>query len=138
MATSLEVTMILCDSVQEAEGKLWMLGAGWTRIVANTPAPQGLGVIVHVPYDLANKKFQLEVQLMDADGQPVLFGDPPQPVGAGGEFEVGRPAGVKPGETLTVPMDFRFNGIFHPPGSYVWECRVDGETLARWPFYAID
>lgn len=138
MTPSLAVTLVLCDAVQVAEGKLWMLGAGWTRIAANTPAPQGLGVIAHVPYDMANRKFLMELQLLDADGQPVSFGDPPQPLGSAGEFEVGRPAGVKPGETLAFPMAFRFNGIFHPPGGYVWECKVDGEVLARWPFQAIE
>lgn len=138
MATSLEVTMVLCDAVQVAEGKLWMLGAGWTRIAANTPAPQGLGVIAHVPYDLSNQKFRLEIQLLDADGQAVTFGEPPLPVGSEGEFEVGRPPGVKPGETFAVPMAFRFNGLFHPPGGYVWECKVDGEVLARLPFQAVE
>lgn len=137
MATSIEATLVLCDAVQVAEGKLWMLGAGWTRIPANQPAPQGLGVIVHVPYDMGNQTHQLEVALLDADGQPVLRGEPPLPVGSAGDFEVGRPVGIKPGEALNFPVAFRFNGFQHEPGGYVWECRVDGETLARCPFQAI-
>lgn len=130
--------MVLCDAVQAAEGKLWILGGGWTRTPANTPAPQGLGVIIHVPFDMANKTLGLEVALLDADGQPVLRGDPAGPVGSAGQFEVGRPAGIKPGETLNFPIAFRFNGMFHEPGGYVWECRVDGETLARCPFQAVE
>jgi hypothetical protein len=113
-----------------------MLGGGWTRIAANTPAPQGLGVIAHVPYDLTNHVFQLEIRLVDSDGQAVSFGD--GPVVAGGEFEIGRPPGIKPGETLTVPLAFRFNGLAHPPGTYVWECTVDGEVAARWAFQAAE
>lgn len=138
MATSLSVTMLTADAVQLAEGKLWMLGAGWTRIPANVPAPQGLGVIVHVPFDMANQTLKLEVSLIDADGQPVLRGEPPAPVGAGGEFEIGRPAGVKPGERLDFQMAFRFNGMHHEPGGYVWECSVQDEVLARWPFQAVE
>lgn len=115
-----------------------MLGAGWTRIPANTPMPQGVGVIVHVPYDMGNQPHHLEVALLDADGQQVWFGEPPQPVGSEGDFEVGRPAGVKPGEPLNFPVAFRFNGLFHAPGAYVWECKVDGKPLARCPFQAVE
>lgn len=129
--------MVLCDAVQVAEGKLWMLGAGWTRIPANQPSPQGLGIIVHVPYDMANQKRTIEVGLIDSDGQPVMRGNPEAPVGGQGEFEIGRPVGIKPGELLNLPLAFRFNGIQHEPGGYVWECKIDGETLARWPFQAV-
>jgi len=93
--------------------------------------------MVHVPFDMANRKLKLELGLFDSDGQEVMWGEPPQPVGRAGEFEVGRPAGVKPGEPLNFPLVFRFNGLSHEPGGYVWECKVEGETLARWPFQAV-
>jgi hypothetical protein len=126
--------MVLADAVEVADDKLWMLGAGWSRIVADTPAPQGLGIIVHVPFDMTNRMIKLEVHLLDVDGDPVLFGDPPQPVGSAAEFEIGRPPGIKQGERLNFPLALRFNGLAHRPGGYVWECRIENEQVAQGRF----
>jgi hypothetical protein len=137
VSNSLTATMVLADAVQTAEDKLWMLGAGWSQIQANTPAPQGLGIIVHVPFDMTNRPINIEVFLLDADGEQVQAGEPPAPIGAAAEFEIGRPPGMKPGERSNVPLALRFNGLAHAPGGYVWECKIDGEPVANWPFRAV-
>lgn len=135
MSNELEVTMVLADAVQSAEGKLWILGAGWSQIQANTPAPQGLGIIVHVPFDMTNRPLKLEVSLLDDDGKPIEIEE--EEIGSVTEFEIGRPPGMKAGERSNVPLALRFNGLQHAPGGYVWECRIDGQPLATWPFRAI-
>jgi uncharacterized protein DUF6941 len=132
------VTMVLADAVQSAEDKLWILGAGWSQIQANTPAPQGLGIIVHVPYDMTSRAIKIDVRLLTDDGEQVKDDDSQNPIGAGAEFEVGRPPGMKPGERLNLPLALRFNGLAHDPGAYVWECKIDGERVGTWPFRAIE
>jgi hypothetical protein len=137
VSNSLSATIVLADAVQAAEDKLWMLGAGWSQIQANTPAPQGLGIIVHVPFDMTNRQIHIEVALLDDDGEPVLVGEPPAPIGAAADFEIGRPPGMKQGERSNVPLALRFNGLAHAPGGYVWDCKIDGEPVANWPFRAV-
>lgn len=113
-----------------------MLGAGWSQIAANEPAPQGLGVIVHIPFDMTNRKIAMNVSLLTEDGEQVT-NEADEPIGAVAEFEVGRPPGIKHGERLNFPLALRFNGISHTPGGYVWECKIDGEPVANWPFRAV-
>ncbi|MGV1048688.1 MAG: DUF6941 family protein [Solirubrobacterales bacterium] len=137
MSNSLSATIILADAVQVAEDKLFILGGGWSQIQANTPAPQGLGIIVHVPFDMTNRPIKIEVSLLDDDGNQVEAGEPLAPIGAAAEFEIGRPPGMKQGERSNLPLALRFNGLAHAPGGYVWECKIDGEPVANWPFRAV-
>lgn len=104
--------------------------------MANEPAPQGLGVIVHIPFDMTNRKITMNVSLLTEDGEQVM-NEADEPIGAVAEFEVGRPPGIKHGERLNFPLALRFNGISHAPGGYVWECQIDGEPVANWPFRAV-
>ena len=129
--------MILADGAQVADGKLYVLGGGWTRLKPNTPAPQSLGIVVHIPFDMTNQPLKLEVNLLDDDGNVVERGDPPQAVMAGGEFEVGRPPGVKQGEPMNFPLVLNFNGLSLEQGGYVWQCKVQDEPVARWPFRVV-
>lgn len=129
--------MILSDGAQVADGKLYVLGGGWTRMKPNTPAPHALGVIVHVPFDMTNQELKLELALLDDDGKGVQPPGAPGPVKAEGEFEVGRPPGVKSGELMNFPLALTFNGIALEPGGYVWQCTVGGQQVARWPFRVV-
>lgn len=129
----MDVTMILCDSVQVAEGKLYILGGGWSHNFSpNSPTPMALGVIIAVPWNRANEKHVIEATLVTADGQPVEIED--RQVMAGGELEVGRPPGIRPGSQLNTAIPFDFSGIALDIGDYVWELSINGNTEARAPF----
>ena len=101
--------MLLADFAQVADGKLIVVGGGWS-LTGPEPTPFGIAILVHVPWDQANRRHTLRLELVDADGQPVTF-----PVDDDGEerqivflddveFEVGRPAGIKPGTPLELPL----------------------------------
>jgi hypothetical protein len=135
VSTSLDATVVLADGAQVAEGKLYVLGGGWTRLRANAPAPVSLGIIIHVPWDSTNHQITLNVDLLDDDGEKVLVEG--NEVAAAGQFEVGRPPGMKPGEPLNFPMALNFNGLALDEGGYVWECKLQGEVVARCPFRVI-
>jgi hypothetical protein len=129
----LRVTALLCDSAEEVGGKLYILGAGWSLIrVPNVPLNMALAILVAVEWSQANERFTLEAALVDDDGQPVNLGD--QDVKASGQLEAGRPAGLKPGIDLNLPLAMQFNGISLPPGGYRWEVSIDGTQMTTIPF----
>jgi Family of unknown function (DUF6941) len=130
------VTMLLCDSVAEADGKLYILGGGWSRLnIPDSPVPMGLAVKIGVPWDQTNHPHMIRAKLMTADGEQVEIEG--EPIEAGGEAEVGRPAGVKPGTDIDLPLAIQFNGIRLPAGGYRWELEIDGVVEAQVPFQVV-
>ena len=74
------------------------------------------------------------VELLDADGAPVSFEDDEeddQPVAFGGEFEVGRPPGLKPGTPLDFPVAVNSTPLPLEPGRYEWRL-IDGDSREDW------
>jgi hypothetical protein len=125
--------MLLCDAAEETNGKLYILGGGWTHLLKpNIPTNMALAIVVRVPWDEAGKQHKLEVSLLKEDGEAVLLND--NPVKVEGAFEVGRTAGVKPGRELVAPVAIQFSGLVLPPGEYTWQLLVDGEPGATAPF----
>lgn len=132
----MRVTMILCDAAEQVNGKLYVLGGGWTHLIApNVPVNMALGVVVAVPWNETNRRHALTVALLDADGQQVSVND--HEVQTNGAVEVGRPVGVKPGSDMNAVLSFAFNGLVLPPGGYVWQLRV-GDHEERTPFWVVD
>jgi Family of unknown function (DUF6941) len=124
---------MLCDAAQEMGGKLFILGGGWSQLnQPNVPTPMSLAIIIKVPWDQANEKHGFEAVLMTADGDRVEFEG--NEVSAQGEFETGRPAGLKRGTDLDLPAVLSFNGLALPAGGYRWEVFVDGTQMAVAPF----
>jgi hypothetical protein len=134
----MEVTLILCDAAQESGGKLHVLGGGWTHAATprGTPFNLALGLVIQVPWDRTNEKHTIRALLLTDDGERVSIGE--TPVENGGEFELGRPAGLKVGTTLNAVMAMQFNGLVLGPGGYVWEVQVNGEEKARAPFWMVE
>jgi hypothetical protein len=130
----LNATMLLCDAAEEANGKLYLLGAGWTHVLTpNRPINMALAIVLHVPWEQANQPHQLEVSLLNEDGQPVPLGE--NIVKAEGVVQVKQSAGTKPGSELNAASALGFSGISLPTGAYVWQLQVNGEAVARTPFW---
>jgi hypothetical protein len=129
------VTLLLCDSAQVANGKLFVLGGGWTSLTKSQVGPVmlGLAILVIVPWAGTNQKHHLAAELVTEDGHPV-GGD--QPVAIFGDFEVGRPAGIKAGASLNVPFAFNL-GLPLVAGAYRWDIKLDGSTEASASFEVI-
>src|SRR5213592_1828364 len=98
---TMRVTMLLADAAQAINGKLYILGGGWS-IIGPDPVPSAIAIKIEVPWDEANKRHKLKLELVDADGRPVTVPTPTgeKPVQLEGDFEVGRPPGLKPGTPL--------------------------------------
>lgn len=133
----MKVTALLCDAAQVApDGKLYILGGGWAISWApDQPLKMSLAIMVAVPWTGANQIHNLEVDLLTADNDPVLAPDGSgEPVKAGGELEMGRPPGMKPGSDLNACIAIPFDGLVLSASDYVWIIQINGREEARIPF----
>ena len=130
----MKVTMLLCDSAQAVNGKLYILGGGWT-LTGPGPAPSALAIQIDVPWDEANRQHRLHLALVTDDGKPIQIPTPEgeRPVEIAAEFEVGRPAGHRVGAPLSVVMGINIGPLPLPPGGrFEWRCSLDERTDEDW------
>jgi hypothetical protein len=71
----MKVTMLLADSVQAVEGKLYILGGGWS-ITGPQPTPMAIALKVDVTWTEANTPHTVQLDLFNEDGQPVMVPTP--------------------------------------------------------------
>jgi hypothetical protein len=139
-----EVDAFLADSVVVAENKLYVQGAGWDTIFAQTyPARHprlGLGVIIRVPWSATNAMHTFRVLIEDEDGAPLALSTPPEglpgPVvtEVGGQFNLGRPPQLTVGETQIVPMAVNLDSVVLPKaGHFSVIVLIDEVEVKRMP-----
>lgn len=131
---TMKVTMLLADAAQAIAGKLYILGGGWS-VTGPDPTPMAIAIKIEVPWDQANRRHVLRLALVNEDGRPVAV--PTQtgerPVELNGEFEVGRPPGLRPGTPLDVALGINVGPLpLAPDGRYVWRCSIDGNSSEDW------
>lgn len=130
MSAIAQVTMLLADSAQVADGKLFVLGGGLAH-VGPQPQPIALALLIEVPWDRANIQHDWKLELLDEDGAPVLHDD--LPVLVGGTFEAGRPAGQTPGSALGVPLAINFSALpVKANRSYLWRLAINDSSEPDW------
>ncbi len=127
--------MMLADFAQVADGKLTVVGGGWS-LTGPEAVPFAIALLVQVPWDRANERHRMRLELFDADGAPVVVdgeeGEEPVVVFDDAPFEVGRPAGLKPGTDLDLPLAVNVAAIPLEPGRYVWTLTIDGVSHPDW------
>jgi hypothetical protein len=130
-----KATMMLADAAQAAEGKLYILGGGWS-VTGPSPSPSAIAVLIQVPWDRTNVEHAFRVELIDSDGDAIVLeteAEGAQPVVIEGAFEVGRPPGIKPGVPIDVPLAINVGALpLAPGGRYEWRLSIDGESHEDW------
>lgn len=125
-----QVTMLLADSAQVADGKLYVLGGGLLHY-GPQPQPFAVALLIEVPWDRANIQHDWKLELIDEDGEPVIHDG--VPVLVGGTFEAGRPADQAPGTLLGVPLAINFSALPVEPGrSYLWRLAINDTSEPEW------
>ena len=127
-------TLMLADAAQAIDNKLYLLGGGWS-VTGPDPSPSALAIALKVPWDEANRRHDLRVELLDADGRPITIGDPPEdrPVVIESNFEVGRPPGLRPGTPIDLAMAVSLGPVPLPPGGrFEWRLSIDGHSESHW------
>jgi hypothetical protein len=144
---AMEIDAFLADAAESVNGKIYALGVGWNILqVAQFPTVHpriAIGITIHVPYTATNQNHALLVHLEDEDGNRIPLGerpgvspdDSPQQVGElGGEFNVGRPPLLPPGDEQVITLALAVNGMrFERPGLFTWTFTIDGTPMKRLP-----
>ncbi len=127
----METTLMLADYARVSDGKLDLMGAGWS-VIGPGPVNFGVGLLFHVSWDEANRKHHFRLDLLDADGVPVVNEDKGGSLlHFEGDFEAGRPAGAKAGVIQNGPVALNLVGAKLPAGStYQLRLVVDGDEEA--------
>jgi hypothetical protein len=125
--------MMLADHAQVAEGKLFISGGGWA-LGGPGPITCGVALLFHVPWQSTNQKITFRLALQDSDGHPVTQAGPlgEQAIQVGGQFEVGRPAGVRAGSEINVPIAVNTTLQLPPANEFTWVLEIDGHTDEAW------
>lgn len=126
-------TFLIADHAEAVNGKLYVVGGCWNRLAAaNVPVVHPhltVATALHVPWTATNEKHTISLNLKDEDGASAI----PEPIE--GEFETGRPAGLRPGDEQIIAMTFNLNGLrFEREGDYAFTLDVDGTELSRLGF----
>ncbi len=126
-----KATVMLCDFAQVAEGKLYIVGGGWS-LCGPGPFQHALAIKIEVPWGEANIPHRLEAFLSDEDNRQVRFGSPEAPIRFEGTFEVGRPVGLPSGTPLDFVLAVNMGPLELPPASgFLWTVTVDGKEVGR-------
>ena len=127
----MRVTMLLADAAQEVNGKLYVLGGGWSVTGPDLP-PMAVALKLDVPWSDANTAHDFELVLVDADGRPVRAPQQQGDVRTGGRFEVGRPAGLMAGSDIDFAFAVSIGPLPLDAGRYIWQLWIDGATREDW------
>jgi len=130
----MRVTMLLCDAAQVADGKLYILGGGWS-LIGPDPMPSAIALKIDVDWTEVERAHHWELFLVDEDGGPVMAEMPEgsQPIEVRGDFEVNRPVAVPPGSPVDVALALNFGPLpLSPATRYSWRLVIDGETNEDW------
>ena len=127
----MRTTLLIADYARVADGKLDVIGGGWSIMTAKGPFGFFVAALFQIPWDQTNAKHTFKLELLDADGQgvPIPSGET---VRAEGEFEVGRPAGLRPGTPVDAPLVVPFGPLELEEGRYELRLTIDDETKEDW------
>lgn len=127
----MHVNVLLADSAQTAEGKLYCLGVGWTQM--GSLAPHAVTVVATFEtgiddVDTTGGPRNWALALFDEDEAPVFLPNE-QPVRVEGALEVSFPEGQ---QLVRVPMAMQVPPLGLPAGRYSWRFTIDGFSDAGW------
>jgi|GEM_PF-5395028 len=128
----IELEVTLADFAKVSEGKLDVMGAGWTDWGGGSNVgPMAVVILAKVPASWAGQEITLDVRLVDGDGQFVDHAP---------NFQVKAtsPAGARPGASVTMPLAVNMGPFpLTPNNAYEWRVTVneDEGTSKRAPFF---
>jgi hypothetical protein len=126
--------MMLCDAAQVSDGKLYVLGGGWS-MTGPDPVPSAIALKIDVGWHEADRTHHWELFLEDADGRPVMVETPEgeHAVEWRGELTVGRPQDIPEGSPIDVAMAINLPPLPLTPGTrYAWRMAIDGDSQTDW------
>jgi hypothetical protein len=128
------ITMILADSAQAVDGKLYILGGGWSMTHSPTP-PMAVAIMAEVPWSmLGGESIEWQLELVDEDGRPAPSAD--EKLLINGEASATRPTNVPVGSSVEIPFAFQLSSLVLKPGRYQFKFTF-GSNIAEVSFLII-
>jgi len=124
------VTMLLADSAQVADGKLYILGGGWS-VTGPDPTPSAVAIKVMVDWHEFNSSHHWNCSSKTPMDSPCASTRPTDhsPLKYG-RFLAVAPDGVPVGTPVDVPIAVNFGPIPLQDGSrFTWRLVIDGDSL---------
>jgi hypothetical protein len=121
--------LILADSAQVAGNKLYLLGGGWDRLSLNKDVPQhfAIAVSIQVPWNETNRRHTFEIEVLSEDKNTEEIKSIAK---MGGQFEVGRPAGIPTGRDQRIQLAIDMTLKIDSPGTKRIVASIDG-TISK-------
>ena len=127
--------LILCDGAQVVGNKLYLIGGGWDKLTASKPFPiqqhASLAVALKIPWSETNQRHNFEIEVMGEDPDSE---QPKSMAKVQGQFEVGRPPGIPPGQDQRIQMAIDMILVIDSPGTKTVAARIDGIESKRIQF----
>ncbi|MHB8190720.1 MAG: DUF6941 family protein [Ferrimicrobium sp.] len=130
----MNATLLLCDAAQVSEGKLFLLGGGWS-VTGPGLSPMAIALKIDVAWGEAPDLHHWELFLQDQDGAQVMVETPegPQPIEVRGDFQIGTPSGVPLGSDIPVNLAINLGPMpLASGGRYRWQLTIDGAQEDSW------
>jgi hypothetical protein len=125
--------LILADWAQIVGGKLYLQGGGWDVLVIRAPFPVTQPIAIaasfSVPWEATNQRHDVEIEIQTEDGVELTK--------LGGQFELGRPPGIKPGQAQRFQIAANTGLSLQSPGTYVVIARLQGQEVGRTSFNVV-
>ena len=113
------ILIITADAASVSDGKLNLLGGGWTQI-SSGPSNFTVVVRIDIPYSMTDQQLPWQLKLVDQDGRTYVPHELSDPVDISGDLHMDRPEHGDIAETFNAPMLFPFVGLPLAPGPYEW------------------
>lgn len=130
--------LILADAAQVVGAKLYLLGGGWDRLTVNKEFPVNqrcaLALSIIVPWNETNQKHSFEVEIISEDN---VTEEAKSLVKAGGQFEVGRPPGIRQGQEQRFQIAIDMTLRIEMAGTKTVIARIEGEEKRRLEFTVV-
>lgn len=127
--------LILADAAQVVGGKLYLIGGGWDTLTVNKNFPVdqrcALAISISVPWNETNQKHSFEVEIASEDSATE---EPNRLVKVGGQFEVGRPPGIRQGQSQRFQLAIDMNLKITNPGTKTIVVRIEGQEMKKLDF----
>lgn len=119
--------LILADSAQVVNNKLYLLGGGWDVVNVGGLPPwdhhMAITAAIKVPWSRTSERHSFLLEMVTEDGKAIAQ--------VGGEFEVGRPVGIVPGQPQRLQMALNARLKFERAGGYLVVAKIDGQEYQK-------
>ena len=132
----MKATMLLCDFAEEAGGKLYIMGGGWSRLKRpRVPTTMCLAVNLSISWEEAQSVHKLKAELVTSDNETVTLDG--SAVRVIGNLQQERDPASTASRAIPIESNFvlRFDGLVLDSGIYSWTLEVDDNLMASVAFF---